>query len=134
MATIRKLKNKRFLAEVRKYGQQKSKTFDAKIQAMTWAVETEQSLDPQGLVKGKTLGDLFARYRDEISPSKKSYRSEYNRLNKLSRDTLAQMLLADIRQQHFDEWITQALKSLKSALKTLFLEIVVLVSRRSPLF
>lgn len=115
MATIRKLKNKRFLAEVRKYGQQKSKTFDAKIQAMTWAVETEQSLDPQGLVKGKTLGDLFARYRDEISPSKKSYRSEYNRLNKLSRDTLAQMLLADIRQQHFDEWITQALKSLKSS-------------------
>jgi|GEM_PF-3457281 len=31
MATIRKLKNKRFLAETRKYGQQKSKTFDTKI-------------------------------------------------------------------------------------------------------
>ena len=39
---------------------------------MTWAVETEQSLDPQDLVKGKTLGDLFTCYRDEISPSKKS--------------------------------------------------------------
>ena len=115
MATIRKLKNKRFLAEVRKYGQQKSKTFDTKIQAMTWAVETEQSLDPQGLVKGKTLGDLFTRYRDEISPSKKSYRSEYNRLNKLFRDPLAQMLLVDIRQHHFDEWILQSLKSLKSS-------------------
>ena len=82
---------------------------------MAWTVETEQSLDPQGLVKGKTLNDLFARYRDEISPSKKSYRSEYNRLNKLSRDPLAQMLLVDVCQHHFDECILQSLKILKSS-------------------
>ena len=34
MATIRKLKNKRFLAEIRKQGIYKSKTFDNKVQAM----------------------------------------------------------------------------------------------------
>ncbi len=94
MAAIRKLKNKRFVAEVRKYGQYHSKTFDTKIQAQAWAVETEQNLDPEGLVQGKTLGDAFTRYRDEISPSKKSYRTEFNRLN-------AQLPLAEIRQHHF---------------------------------
>ena len=115
MATIRKLKSKRFLAEVRKYGQRTSKTFDNKTQAMAWAAETEQSLSPDGLVKGKTLGDLFTRYRDEISPNKKSHRSEHNRLNKFSREPLAQVLLVDIRQHHFDEWITQSLKQIKSS-------------------
>ena len=34
MATIRKLTNKRFLAEVCKYGRRTSRTFDSKIQAM----------------------------------------------------------------------------------------------------
>jgi hypothetical protein len=42
MAYLRKLKNKRFLAEVRKYGQYKSKTFGCKVQAMAWIAETEQ--------------------------------------------------------------------------------------------
>lgn len=63
MATIRKLKSKRFLAEVRKFGTSKSKTFDSKIQAMAWAAETEQSLDPEDLVQGKTLGDAFTELK-----------------------------------------------------------------------
>lgn len=115
MATIRKLKNKRFVAEVRKYGQYHSKTFDTKIQAQAWAVETEQNLDPEGLVKGKTLGDAFIRYRDEISPNKKSYRTEFNRLNKFSRDPIAQLPLAEIRQHHFDTWIESSLTKIKSS-------------------
>ncbi len=115
MATIRKLKNKRFVAEVRKFGQYHSKTFDTKIQAQAWAVETEQNLDPEGLVKGKTLGDAFIRYRDEISPSKKSYRTEFNRLNKFLRDPLAQLPLAEIRQHHFDTWIETSLTKIKSS-------------------
>ncbi len=44
MATIRKLKSKKFLAEIRKQGQYKSKTFTTKVQAMAWAAETEQNL------------------------------------------------------------------------------------------
>ena len=46
MATIRKLKNKRFLVEVCKHGQRTSKTFDTKIQAYAWFFETEQSITP----------------------------------------------------------------------------------------
>ncbi len=76
MATIRKLQSKKFLAEVRKSGQYKSKTFTSKIQAMLWAVETEQSFSPGTLVRGKNLSDLFERYRNDVSPHKKpSYRA-----------------------------------------------------------
>lgn len=115
MASLRKLKNKRFLAEVRKHGQYKSKTFDAKVQAMAWAVETEQSFTPEGWVQGKTLGELLIRYRDEVSPGKKSYRSEYNRLNKFSREPLASLLLGDVQQSHFDRWIEESLTRIKSS-------------------
>ncbi len=115
MATIRKLNNKRFLAEVRKYGQRKSKTFDTKVQAMAWAAETEQALDPQGLAHGKTIGDALERYRDEISPTKKSWRTEHNRLNKFMREPFALMLLADIKQFHFDQWVETALTRIKSS-------------------
>lgn len=115
MATIRKLQSKKFLAEVRKSGRYKSRTFDTKVQAMAWAVETEQNFSSDTLVLGKTLGDLFERYRDEISPKKKSWRTEYNRLNKFMRHSLAAVLLVEIRQTHFDGWIQESLASIKSS-------------------
>jgi len=115
MATIRKLKSKRFVVEVRKQGQYKSKTFDTKIQAMAWAAETEQSLSPNTLVKGKTLGNVFERYRDEISPTKKSWRSEYNRLNKFLRHPIAMLPLSNIQQKHIYDWIDEELANIKSS-------------------
>jgi len=115
MATIRKLKSKKFLAEIRKLGQYKSKTFTTKVQAMAWAVETEQELSSDTLISGKRLSDIFERYRDEISPSKKSYRTERNRLNKFMRHPLSIIPLADITQSHFYDWIQEALTSLKSS-------------------
>jgi len=72
MATIRKLKSKKFLAEIRKLGQYKSKTFTTKVQAMSWAAETEQSLSSDTLIRGKTLSDIFERYRDEYHPVRKA--------------------------------------------------------------
>ena len=98
MATIRKLKSNKFLAEVRKLGQYKSKTFTTKVQAMSWAAETEQSFSPDTLVLGKTLHDLFERYRDEITPHKKSWRTERNRLSIFLRYRVAILPLADIKQ------------------------------------
>ena len=115
MATVRKLKSKRFLAEVRKNGHYKSKTFDSKVKAMAWAVEKEQYLSDEGLVQGKTLGELLERYRDDITPQKKSHRTEHNRLNKFLRHSLASLPLVDIRQSHFDDWIRATLKEIKSS-------------------
>lgn len=110
MAYIRKLKNKRFIAEVRKLGLYQSRTFDSKVQAMAWAVEAENNLSPNGLVREKTLSEAFIRYRDEVTPRKKSANNEYNRLNRLLNVPFAPMLLETIQQQHVDHWIQQRLK------------------------
>jgi len=115
MATIRKLKSKKFLAEIRKLGQYQSKTFGSKVQAMAWAAETEQSLATNTLIKGITLREAFERYRDEVSPAKKSWRSEINRLNKFMRHPIASMPIQDIQQTHVYDWIDESLATLKSS-------------------
>lgn len=46
MAIIRKFPSRRWLPHVRKYGQNLSKTFDSKVQAQSWVLETEANLDP----------------------------------------------------------------------------------------
>jgi len=82
---------------------------------MSWSAETEQSLSSDTLVRGKTLHNIFERYRDEISPNKKSWKNERNRLNKFMRHKLAIVPLADIKQTHFNKWIEEALISIKSS-------------------
>lgn len=115
MATIKKRSNKRFTAEIRKHGQYLSRTFDTKVQAMAWAAETEQSLTPDILVQGKSLGDILTRYRDDITPTKKSDRNETNRINRLLRDSLSDFLLLELRQSHFHQWIENAIRIKKSS-------------------
>lgn len=115
MAGIRKLKNKKFLVEVRKAGRYKSKVFDTKLQAQAWAVEIEQNLTPGAIVKGKTLGDALLRYQQEVSPSKKSWRNEHNRLNKFARCSMAKLILDEIQQAHFYDWIEEELTRIKSS-------------------
>ena len=115
MASLRKLKNKRFLAEIRKHGQYKSKTFDNKVQAMAWIADIEPQLSQDGVVQGKTLRDTLTRYRDEISPTKKSHRNEHNRLNKFLRSSLSDILLIELKQHHFDEWIETSLTKIKAS-------------------
>ena len=115
MATIRKTKAKTWLAEVRKLGQYKSQTFPTKLQAQAWAVEMEQTMAPDTLVMGKSLGDAFLRYQQEVSPSKKTWRNEHNRLNKFARHKMASLLIEDIRQTNLYEWIEEELKRIKSS-------------------
>ncbi|MCU7806625.1 MAG: tyrosine-type recombinase/integrase [Candidatus Thiodiazotropha sp. (ex Semelilucina semeliformis)] len=115
MATIRKLPSKRWYVEVRKYGQRKSKTFDTKLNAVKWAEEIEQTLNPEGLIQGKTVGDAFEKFRDEITPTRKSHRSEHNRMNKFLRDPVADIPLDEVRQHHFDDWIKRSLKRIQAS-------------------
>ena len=82
---------------------------------MAWAVEPEQNLDGDDLVLGKTLADLLLRYRDEISPRKKGWRHEHNRLNKISRSRMAKIILIELRQTHIYEWIEEELQRIKGS-------------------
>ena len=115
MATIRRLKSKKYLAEVRKAKQYKSKTFPSKVQAMAWAAQVEQALDANNSIAGKTVGDAFTRYRDEVSPSRKGQRSEINRLNKFLRHPLSNILLSDINHTHIYDWVEESLTTIKSS-------------------
>ena len=105
MATIKKRSNKRFTAEVRVNGHYQSKTFDSKVQALAWASEIEEALADEGYVTGKTLADLLTRYREKVTPRKKSHYNETNRINRLLDDPISQWPLEGLRDRHFYEWI-----------------------------
>ncbi len=64
---------------------------------------------------GKTVGDDFLRYQNEISQTKKNWRNEYNRINKFIRHEVANLLLEDLQQTDVYEWIEDELKRIKSS-------------------
>lgn len=91
MATIRKLRG-RWQAQVRRRGMApRAKSFDQRADAERWARGLEAELDRNGslpdtrLAEQTTLADLLVRYRDEVSPRKRSYVSEKSRINALLR-------------------------------------------------
>src|SRR3954468_1349658 len=87
MATIRKLRG-RWQAQVRRRGTApRARSFDKRSDAERWARDLEAEVDRSGwvadtrLAERTTLGELLARYRDEVSPTKRSAESERARLN-----------------------------------------------------
>ena len=86
MATYRKRKNS-WRVEVHKNGVRRSATFDTKSAAKEWAVAKEAELTQSAhkyTNQNKKLGDIFDRYKAEVSPTKKGYRWERIRLSSLS--------------------------------------------------
>ncbi|GJD64396.1 integrase [Methylobacterium frigidaeris] len=91
MATIRKLRG-RWQASVRRKGMQpRSKSFDSKSEAERWARTLEAELDRSGALpdtrpaERTTLAQILERYRDEISPTKRSHVTEVARINGILR-------------------------------------------------
>jgi integrase len=86
MATIRKLRGK-WQAQVRRKGMApRAKSFAFKQDAERWARDLEAQLDRAGalpdtrLAERTTLADVLTRYRDEITPKKRSSVSERARI------------------------------------------------------
>jgi hypothetical protein len=78
MATIRRLRG-RWQAQVRRRGVfPRGKSFDRRSDAERWARYIEAEVDRSGwitdtrLAEKTTLGELLARYRTEVSPTKRS--------------------------------------------------------------
>lgn len=100
MATIRKLRGK-WQAMVRRKGiAPRAKSFEKKSDAERWARELEAEVDRNGWAldtrpaEQTTLGDLLTRYRDEISPTKRSAKTEIIRINALLRRDICHRTLA----------------------------------------
>jgi integrase len=109
VATIRKLRG-RWQAQVRRKGMApRAKSFDQKSDAEKWARSLETELDRCGalpdtkVAEATTLAQILTRYRDEVSPRKRSAVSEVARINAiLRRDichrTLALLTTSDVAQ------------------------------------
>lgn len=67
------------------------KSFDKKFDAEKWARDLEALVDVAGYVpdtkiaEQTTLGDILTRYREEISPTKRSAKTETIRINAMLR-------------------------------------------------
>ncbi|OAN55123.1 hypothetical protein [Magnetospirillum moscoviense] len=99
MASIRK-RSGNWQVQVRRADQKTiSRTFAKKVDAVAWARGKEAELDvaeqPEHVVElaTTTLADLIERYRDTVTPNKKSAYQERYRLNRLLRHSVCKLTL-----------------------------------------
>lgn len=99
MASFRKRKD-RWQVQVRKKGSPSvSRTFQSKADARVWARMMEGKIDANDLptnhreLKAITLAELIRRYRDEVTPAKRSAKEETYRLNRLLKQKISSIPL-----------------------------------------
>lgn len=121
MATIRKRKNKWQVQIRRKGSGAASRSFLALKDAEAWARHMESRADRGDLparpdaLRGVTLGQLVERYRDTVSPQKRTYVAERLVLNAFLRHPICRRPLTDIGTAHFAAYRDERLKCLKAA-------------------
>jgi len=95
MATFRK-RNNLWQVQVRsrKYGSV-SQSFHRKSDAQKWAVEQEALMQSgqwsRTMDRGSRLSDLMIKYRDEVTPKKRSHQREITRINRLLTESIMQL-------------------------------------------
>lgn len=110
MASIRRYKD-RWRAEVYRLGQRRSKVFATKLEAKDWAARQEYEILHSDKIAAKmTLGELWERYAQEVSPGKRGHRWEVIRLEKLRRDPLARVALERLSASDFAAWRDRRLR------------------------
>ena len=112
MATFRKNGSGKWEAQVARKGVRRGKTFDTKAEAVAWANKTENEIlgGKKGAVD-KTFGDLMIRYQKEVTPTKGSSHVETKTINRILKDSIANVRLRDLNSSHFAEWRNHRLKS-----------------------
>lgn len=117
MATIRK-RSGNWQALVRRLGQKTlSQTFPTKAEAVAWARAKEAEIDvaerPVEVVElaTTTLADLIERYRDSVTPTKKSAYQERYRLNRLLREPVVNLTLDKLTTGAFAKFRDDRLKT-----------------------
>jgi hypothetical protein len=119
MATIRKHREK-WQVQIRRAGLKPlSKSFTVRKDALEWARHTERLADRQELptdpkaLQKLTLGDLVRRYRDTVSPRKKTGHTEQIVLNAILAHPICLKRLSELRTEDFAEYRDQRLQKLK---------------------
>lgn len=117
MATIRKLRG-RWQAAVRRKGMKpRAKSFDTKAEAERWARELEAEVDRFGRApdtrpaENITLGALLARYRNEVSPTKRGAQQEIQRIDALVRHDISHRTLAGLSSTDIANYRDERMKA-----------------------
>lgn len=103
MAQITRRAAGQWRARIRRKGYpDQSRTFDSRAEAEAWARLIEAEMDrgawmPRSDGERTTLGELFARYRTEITPTKKGAPQETVKLRMLERQPIAGRIVATLR-------------------------------------
>lgn len=115
MATYRKQKSGKWTVEVCVRGVRKSRTFPTKTEGKLWSQKAEYELgrDATGESGTHTLGDVFSRYAEQVSESKKGAHWEIIRLKKLGLDPIAAVKLADLKRENLQDWISRRMVDVK---------------------
>src|SRR5262249_8354681 len=121
MATIRK-RGSKWQAQVRRLGSPfLSRSFHTLKDAHAWARQMEAQADsgdlpsnPKPLEK-LSLGELVRRYRDTVSPRKKTAAAERIVLNAFLRHPICSRRLSELRTEHFATYRDERLQVINPA-------------------
>lgn len=121
MATIRKLRGK-WQAQVRRKGMApRAKSFESKADAERWARSLEAEVDRCGvlpdtrLAENTTLTEVLTRYKDEITPKKRSAISEVARINGILRRPICHRTLTLLSTADLASYRDERLKKVAPA-------------------
>ena len=121
MPTVRRLRG-RWQAMVRRRGvPPRCKSFDKRTDATRWARALEAEADRSGwvadtrLAEKTTLGELLTRYRDQVSPTKRSAHTEKARINAMVRRPIAHRTLAKLTSADIATYRDERLKDVAPA-------------------
>jgi integrase len=119
MATMRKHRDK-WQVQIRRVGvRPMSKSFALRKDALEWARHTEREADRHELpsdpkaLQRVTLGDLVRRYRDTVSPRKKTAATETIVLNAILTRQICFKRLSELRTEDFAVYRDQRLPEIK---------------------
>jgi integrase len=97
------------------------KSFDKRDDAVRWARELEAEADRLGLIADArlaakmTLGELLSRYRNQISPNKRSAHTEAARIAAMARRAIAQRVLGRLTSADVATYRDERLKEVAPA-------------------
>lgn len=114
MATVRK-RGDRWRVEVYRDGKRKSKTCSTKTEAILWGAEEEKKLElmANGMQPETLFSDVIKRYLNEITPTKRGEKHEFNRLTRFLRHPITDKYISDVTRHDLELWIKERLETVK---------------------
>lgn len=115
MATIQQ-RNGSFRATVRLRGVYESETFSTKREASNWATQVEADIlaGQRGQIPNKVFADALKRYKEHVTPLKRSKDWESNKIDFLLKDEIAKPSLRDFTEVDAAAWRDRRLKTVSS--------------------